>query len=100
MTDKQITAQEAKEIANKAISRNRNNDISKTQTIMRDIKARAEKGHTSYEYRAYINYAIAKTLYGNGFKLLEKDRELFLEDFQNNTTFYSVIISWEQNNDR
>ena len=98
MTDKQITAQEANELASKAIRRN--SDFSKTQTIMQKIRDRAIKGLNYFEYYAYINYAIAKTLYENGFKLLKKDRELFLEDFQNNATFYSVTISWEQNNDR
>ena len=93
MTDKQITVQEAKELASKSIMRS--SDISKTQTIMRKIRARAEKGLNYFEYYAYINYAIAKTLYENGFKLLKRDRELSLEDFQNNATFYSVTISWE-----
>lgn len=88
-----ITAKEAKELARAAISRN--SDISKTRTIMRKIRDKATKGSNHFEYYGYINYAIAKTLYENGFKLLEKDRELSLEDFQNNATFYSLIISWE-----
>ena len=87
-----ITAQEAMEIASKAIKRN--NDISKTQTIMKNIKARAEKGLTYFEYQAHINYAIAKTLFENGFRLMKKDRELSLEDFKNSVTFYYVKILW------
>lgn len=98
MTDKQITSQEANKLASKVIRRN--SDASKIQTIMQKIRARAIKGLNYFEYYAYINYAIAKTLYENGFKLLKNDRELFLEDFQNNATFYSVTISWEQTNDR
>ena len=92
-----ITAQEAKELSAKQAEKRRQGDISKTQTIMKNIKLRAEKGFYYYEYVAHVNYPIAKTLIENGFKLFNRvksNNELSLIDFKD-TDIYSVKISWE-----
>lgn len=93
-----ITADEARVLMGKSIRKN--TDISKTQTIMKNIKSRAEKGLSYFEYMAHVNYAIAKTLIEKGFKLYRREedeiKELTLEDFKNGKTIYSIKIDWSE----
>ena len=92
-----ITAEEARQLVE--VSDRKNNDISKTQTIMKNIKLRATKGFKFFEYMAHVNYPIAKTLIENGFRLYGKNlrentRQLALDDFKNDKTYYGIKIEW------
>lgn len=97
-----ITAKEANNLYKENMKNRANSDITKIQTIMKNIKQRAEKGYCYYEYSATISYAMAKTLFENGFKLFKtnqrnsnKIEELKLDDFNANGLLY-VRISWEE----
>ena len=94
-----ITADEARKLVE--VSNRKNSDISKTQTIMKNIKARATKGLKYFEYMAHVNYAIAKTLIESGFKLYHRKigqerRELSIDDFRNDKTYYGIKIEWSE----
>ena len=96
-----IKAEEARKTAEKNMNEKRTSDITKTATIMKNIKARAEKGFYYYDYQASVNYAIAKTLIENGYKLRKfkhGNTILSLKNFVD-TDFHNVRVEWKQDED-
>lgn len=76
-----------------------NSDISKTQTIMKNIVQRSKNGLFYYDYQASINYAIAKTLTELGYKmyLFRKDlTSVGLEEFKQKN-IRGIRIDWSNN---
>ena len=102
-----ITAAQAKQLSDKNIKQ-RHNDITKTETIMRNIEERAKKGLYYYTYGCRVSYAIAKTLEECGYKLCgyvrgDKEhliRQLKAEQFKDDNFYaYRITISWGMENE-
>lgn len=95
-----ITAQQAFNEYTKNAKVRISSDISKMNTIMKNIKNRAEKGFNYLDYHATISYAMAKTLTELGYKMYKFSTDTMpmktLEDFKGKG-LYRIRIDWSSN---
>lgn len=91
-----ITAEQARNLVAENATKSRYNDISKVQTIMKNIKERAKKGHSHYFYQAHVSKAMAKTLFDFGYQLYGKswNDKYTIETFPEDR--WGVIICWNK----
>jgi len=98
---KTLTAQEARKITKQATTR-KVTDVSKLNTIMKNIAKRAEAGFDYYDYSPSISYTMAKSLFNLGFRIFKTKnnvyKELTIDDFIN-TKQYGKRISWSVENE-
>ena len=93
---KTLTAQEARKLTQQATTR-KVTDLSKLNTIMKNITQRANAGFDYYDYQPNISYGMAKSLFNLGFRIFKtnnkKFSEMTIDDFIDEKQ-YGKRISW------